>query len=199
MKKLPKTIISIGLILWVAIVVLWVMVFHQPQRGRVSILEKQVQKIGERIRIAIVPETALQRLETEVDTLKNDIDKIEKKIYPLKQMQHIGRELIRYARGYHLRMISITPNYEVLFPLQEVKPQGQPMIKLPVTFLMRGRYKNFGKFADNIHTLPFAFAIDEIRLEADPVIYPDLNIQMKGFLYLLTEEKTTVSTTKTTM
>jgi len=198
-KRLTKNTTSVGFILLVATIVLWFVAFYQPYQRKVAISKKQVQQWSRRLSMATVSEVALQQLEVEVDTLENNIVKIEEKIYPLKQMQQIGQQLINYSSNYHLRMLSMVPDYEVLFSLKEMKSGVRPMIKLPVTFVMRGRYKNFGKFAENIHTLPFAFAIDEVRLDADPVIYPELNIQMKGFFYLLTEEKTAASTAKSTM
>jgi len=82
----------------------------------------------------------------------------------------------------------MTPSYDVLFPVKGVSTQEKPMVKLPVTFMMRGRYINLGHFLEDIPKLPFAFAVDEVHLETVPSIYPNINIQLKGYFFLLTKE-----------
>jgi len=180
--------IGIGFAVLVLVVAGWLLFYYQPTSHMVQTLNRNVQKWALMIRAASVSENRIERLEKEVANLNANIDQIEKKIYPILKMPSIGRKIIRLGRRHHLAVLAMTPSYDVLFPVKGVSTQEKPMVKLPVTFMMRGRYINLGHFLEDIPKLPFAFAVDEVHLETEPSIYPNINIQLKGYFFLLTKK-----------
>ena len=182
-----STKIGIAFIALVIIVGAWIFFYYHPTSLTVQTLNRRVKKWAMMIRAASVSQNKIDQLGKEVDNLNENVDQIERKIYPISQMPFIGKKIIRLGKQHKLTVLAMTPSYEVLFPVKGVSLSQKPMVKLPVTFLMRGRYINLGHFLEDIPKLPFAFAVDEVHLETVPSIYPNINIQLKGYFFLLTE------------
>ncbi|NOY78348.1 MAG: type 4a pilus biogenesis protein PilO [Calditrichaeota bacterium] len=180
--------IGIGFAVLVVVVAGWLLFYYQPTSRMVKTLNRNVQKWALMIRAASVSENKIEKLEKEVTELNANVDQIEKKIYPISKMPSIGKKIIRLGRRHHLAVLAMTPSYNVLFPVKGVSSQDKPMVKLPVTFIMRGRYINLGHFLEDVPKLPFAFAVDEVHLGTDPSIYPNIDIQLKGYFFLLTKK-----------
>ena len=104
-------------------------------------------------------------------------------------MPGIAKQIIRFASAHRLSVQSMLPNYDVLFPVGSMNKKGQPLVKVPLEIRLTGRYVSLGKFIADTDKLPFVFSPDEVYLEADAKIYPKLRITVKGFLFLLNEEK----------
>ncbi len=180
--------IGIGFLILALIVAGWLLFYYQPTSRMVQTLSRNVHKWALMIRAASVSENRVEQLQKEVADLNTNVDQIEKKIYPISKMPSIGKKIIRLGRHHNLTVLAMTPSYNVLFPVKGISTQDKPLVKLPVTFMMRGRYINLGHFLEDIPKLPFAFAVDEVHLETEPSIYPNINIQLKGYFFLLTEE-----------
>ncbi len=180
--------IRIGFLVIILVVVGWLWFYYHPTSRTVQTLNRNVQKWTLMIRAASVSENKIEQLQKDVADLNANVDQIEKKIYPISRMPSIGKKIIRLSRQHHLTVLAMTPSYDVLFPVRGVSTQEKPMVKLPVMFMMRGRYINLGHFLEDIPRLPFAFAVDEVHLETVPSIYPNINIQLKGYFFLLTKE-----------
>ncbi|GBD94593.1 hypothetical protein BMS3Abin05_02204 [bacterium BMS3Abin05] len=180
--------ISIGFLVLIVAIAVWVIFYYRPISRTVNRLNRDLHKSNMMIRASYIPEDRILQLEQQVAQLNANVEKIEKKIYPISKMPSIGKAIIRLGRRHRLKVLAMTPSYDVLFPVEGVSTKEKPMVKLPVTFVMRGRYFNLGRFLDDIPQLPFAFAVDEVHIEADPSIYPNINIQLKGYFFLLTED-----------
>ncbi len=195
-KKVPKgtkkvgahnLTIGLGFGLLVTLVVLWAIFYYKPMASHIQMVRAQVRRWGGGLQMAAIPQAKITALEQDVAQLESDIASIEKKIYPMKDMPQIGRRIIQLGQRHHLVMIAMTPSYDVLFPANLASVRKKPLVKLPVTFLIRGRYFDIGRFLEDIPKLPFAFAVDEVNMETAPDVYPNVNIQLKGYFFLLTE------------
>ncbi len=180
--------IAIGFGLLLAVIVFWVIFYYQPTLKRIHLVGNQVRRWSSIMRMSAIPEQKVKSLQSEVTQLESDITSIEKKIYPIEEMPRIGRRIIQLGRRHDLVMITMTPSYEVLFPVNSLSTPKKPMVKLPVTFVIRGRFFNIGRFLEDLPKLPFAFAVDEVSMETAPDVYPNVNIQLKGYFFLLTKD-----------
>ncbi len=180
--------IGVGFGLLLSLVVLWVILYYRPTLNQIHRVGGQVRRWGSMMRMSSIPESKVKTLETDVSQLESDIASIEKKIYPIGEMPQIGKAIIRLGRRHNLVMIAMTPSYDVLFPVNSLSTRKKPLVKLPVTFIIRGRYFDIGRFLEDIPKLPFAFAVDEVSMETAPDVYPNINIQLKGYFFLLTKD-----------
>ncbi len=180
--------IGIGFGLLATLVIFWIVLYYRPTIKKMHQVGNQVQRWGSMMRMSSVPESKVKALQGEVSRLESDIASIEKKIYPIEEMPQIGRRIIRLGRRHNLVMIAMTPSYDVLFPVNSLSTRKKPLVKLPVTFIIRGRYFDIGRFLEDVPKLPFAFAVDEVNMETAPDVYPNINIQLKGYFFLLTKD-----------
>jgi len=180
--------IGIGFGLLLAIIIIWVVFYYQPTLKHMHRVGNQVRRWSSMMRISAIPEHKVKALQAEVSQLESDIATIEKKIYPIEEMPRIGRRIIQLGRRHNLVMIAMTPSYEVLFPVHSLSSSKKPLVKLPVTFVIRGRFFDIGRFLEDLPRLPFAFAVDEVSMETTPDVYPNVNIQLKGYFFLLTKD-----------
>ena len=180
---------AIAAVVVIAIVTVWLFLYFIPLRRQISLSVNELNQWGSKITASSLTEEQVEKISNIVAQLKVDIKKIEKKIYHLEDMPIIAKELLKYGNSHKLEITSMTPNYDVLFEVKSLHSEGKPLVKLPISIEMTGRYKNIGKFISGVEKLPFAFAPDGFKLTANPVIYPKINITIKGFLFLLNEEK----------
>lgn len=199
-KNLPGKIqqsfyqkIIIGTLLFSGLIVVWFCIYYQPTRAEISGYARNISQWTQKIRMATVSEDAIGKLAQDVDTLNVQIKKIEERIYYLDDMPDIAKQIIRFASAHRLSVQSMLPNYDVLFPVGQMNKKGQPLVKVPLEIRLTGRYISLGKFITDTDKLPFVFSPDEVYLEADAKIYPRLRITVKGFLFLLNEEKARTS------
>ena len=165
------------------------MMFYKPLQARITTYAAQISAWSQKIRMATVSDAAIRGIEQNVQSLEREIDEIEEKIYYLEDMPVIARDLVNYARRHGLSVTAMTPTYDVLFPVKQVEGDSKPLVKLPVEIEMTGRFVNAGRFIEDVGQLPFAFAPDGVQFSADALIYPRIHIKVKGFLFLLNEEK----------
>ncbi len=180
---------AIAALVVIAIVAAWLFLYFIPLRQQISQSVNGIDQWGSKINGATQTEEQVEKISNVVAQLKVDIKKIEKKIYNLEDMPIIAKELLRYGNSHKLEITSMTPSYDVLFEVKSLHSEGKPLVKLPISIRMTGRYKNIGKFISGVEKLPFAFAPDGFELIANPVIYPKIEIIVKGFLFLLNEER----------
>jgi len=192
---LKKYAAAVALI--VLLFVSWFVLFYRPTEKRVGDYARQIRVWRQKIRLVSISQDALDKMERSIQNLKEEIARIESKIYYLDDMPLIGKELVAYARRHHLRVEAITPSYDILFPVESVNGKQGPLVKLPVEIDMTGRFVAGGKFIEDIGRLPFAFAPDGVEFVADPAIYPRVHIIMYGFLFLLNKERPVEKTGKT--
>jgi Tfp pilus assembly protein PilO len=183
---LKKYALGVGCVL--ILVILWFVIFYNPIKNDSSNFTQNVNDWMQKIKMASVSKDAIIKLEQNVDTLQVQIAKIEERIYHMDDMQYIADELIKYSGKHQLNVKSMVPNYDVLFPVDE--EIGSPLVKVPLEMKFTGRYFAVGRFLSGVDQLPFIFSPDEIFLEADARIYPQLRITISGYLFLLNEEKT---------
>jgi len=172
----------------ITIVVVWFLFLIMPVNKQIKKYTQDVKEWVDRIKLASVQPGDMNRLEKNVDSLSTEIASIEKKIYYLEEMPTIAKKLLDYATDHQLQIHSMVPNYTVLFPVDQVEAQGKPLVKLPIEIQMIGLFISAGKFIEDVDRLPFAFAADEVTMEADAKYYPKIRITVKGYLFLLNEE-----------
>ena len=182
---LKKYAVGVGIVL--ILVVLWFVIFYSPVRNEISEYTQKVNDWMQKIKMATVSKDAILKLEQNVDTLQVQIAEIEKRIYHIDDMQYIADQLIKYAGRHQLNIQSMTPNYDILFPVDE--GIGSPLVKVPLEIKCTGRYFSVGRFLSQVDQLPFVYSPDELFLEADARIYPQLRITISGYLFLLNEDK----------
>lgn len=180
---------AIAAVVVIAILAVWLFLYFIPLRRQISLSVNEIDQWGSKIKASILTVEQVEKISNIVAQIKVDIKEIEKKIYYLEDMPIIARELLKYGNSHKLEIESMTPNYDVLFEVKSLHSEGKPLVKLPISIQMTGRYKNIGKFISDVENLPFAFAPDGFELTANPVIYPKIDINVKCFLYLLNEEK----------
>ncbi len=182
-----KYLAGIGLVIILAI--LWYVVYFQPMQSSVSNYAKNVNMWQQKIKEASTSNTEITQLEINVDFLKEEIAKIEKKIFHLGEMENIAQELISFAKTYRLKVLAMEPQYDILFPVNQDENTGKLLVKLPLKLKMTGRYISAGKFLDDVGKLPFIFSPDEVSIDADVLMYPQLHITIEGYLFLVNDDK----------
>lgn len=185
-KFFKKYGLGIGCV--IILLVLWFVLFFKPVQNEISNSTQKVNEWIQKIKMATVSKDAILKLEQNVDTLNVQIAKIEERIYHLDDMQYIADELIKYAKRHQLDVQTMVPNYDVLFPVDE--GIGSSLVKVPLEMKLIGRYFSVGRFLTEVDQLPFIYSPDELFLEADARIYPQLRVTIQGYLFLLNEEKT---------
>ncbi len=188
-----KYLIGISIVLISA--TMWIMLYFQPIRSSVSKYSLDVQEWKKKIKIASVSQDEITKFEIIVDTLNAEIRSIEKKIYHVEEIDNIAAELIEFTKKYALKVQSMVPDYAILFPLDEKEGKGKLLVKLPLELKLKGRYISIGKFLDNIVKLPFIFSADEVSIDAQVLMHPMLKIAIKGYLFLLNDQKTKIKQT----
>lgn len=182
---LKKYLIGAGVLIF--LIVFWFFFYFKPMQQQIDKYTRDVNQWMLKIKMASVSKDAILKLERNIDSLKVQIGEIESRIFHLDQMQEVADNLIRYARDHHLRVQTMVPNYDVLFPVED---NGEnPLVKVPLEMRMTGRFISVGRFLEDVDQLPFIYSPDEVFLEADARIYPRLQVRVKGYLFLLSEEK----------
>lgn len=180
---------AIGAIVVIVMFVAWLVVYFLPLQEQITQSEQGIHQWGGKIKAANFSGDTVDRLSQTVDQLKLNIEKIEEKIYYLEDMPLIAKHLLKHGKSYGLEITSMTPNYDVLFEVKSIHSDGKPLIKLPISLQMNGRFKSVGKFISSVGELPFAFAPDGFEFTANPMIYPEVEVTVEGFLFLLNEER----------
>ncbi len=189
-----KYLIGSGIV--IITVILWLVFYFQPIRSSVIKYSTDVKEWKQKISIASISKDEINKFEVIVDNLKSEIKNIEKKIYHVEEIDNIATELINFTKTYGLKVQSMVPDYAILFPLDQVEGTGKLLVKLPLKLKMTGRYKSVGKFLDDIEKLPFIFSVDEVMIDADVLMHPQLRITIKGYLFLLNDQKTQTKMSK---
>jgi Tfp pilus assembly protein PilO len=177
----------------VVICAAWLILYFLPLQKQINEASKGVEEWEKKIKAASVSQEAIDGLSDRVASLKDELTNIEKRIFYLSDMPEIASKLVRYGRSHRLKITSMTPNYDVLFDVGELHSQGKPLVKVPLSLKMSGRYISLGGFISEVSSLPFVFSPDGFFLEANPEIHPRIDITVTGFLFLLNEEKKKLS------
>ena len=193
---LKRYAIMVGIV--IILISLWFLFYFLPVQTQIKYYSQDVKEWINKIKLATVKPEDMDRLEKNVDSLATEISKIEKKIYYLDDMPIIAKQLIEYASEHQLQVQTMVPNYTVLFPVENVEAQGKLLVKLPLEIQMIGLFVSAGKFMEDVDHLPFTFAPNEVLMEADAKFYPRIRVTVKGYLFLLNEDKNLAATSNHT-
>lgn len=182
---------GVAFLAFVLIILGWYFVYFRDAQSQMNRYASQISDWMQKLRTITVSQDAIDGLEADIQKMKEEIEAIERKVYHIEEIREIARQLVVTARSYRLKVISIVPSYDVLFPVEQPQGEQKPLVKLPIEIEMTGRFVNAGRFIEKIPELPFALAPNGVEFHSDPNIYPRLRIVLRGYLFLLNEPKST--------
>jgi len=160
-------------------------------------LKGEIQNWARKMKGVVVSPKVLDQLERDCRRLSRDIQEIEARLLPLEDMPQIAAQLWRLGREQGLRIESISPVFEAVFPSEglpkgrqtgagqgKTSSDGQEIVQVPVLIQLRGRFGNLTRFLEAIPKAPFLFNVQEIAIETDPKTHPTLSIRVVGYLFL---------------
>ena len=180
---------GVALVAFLFIVTGWYVVYFRDAQSQMNRYASQISDWMQKLRTITVSQEALASLETDIEKMKEEITAIERKVYRLEEISSIARQLVSTARAHRLKVVSIVPSYDVLFPVEQPQGEARILVKLPIEIEMIGRFVNAGRFIERIPDLPFALAPNGVEFHSDPTLYPRLRIVLRGYLFLLNEPK----------
>ena len=180
-----KMLVPVVIIL--AMTIVWYLLFYQPKRTSLKKIKQEITALSEKVKSFAVSDAELTVLRKGIDQKQVDLAGIEARLYAKTELPRIADEIERRGKAHGLQFHAITPSYGALLRVGSVETEEgpSPLIKLPIDFQLEGRYKDFGQFVEEADDYPFIFTVGAVELRHTPELYPRLDIQMTGYVYLL--------------
>ena len=179
MKRLNKQIVIIPSFI-LSLVIVWLISVHLPIQREMKIFDGRFDQLREKER-KLVPESSVQIVRKDVDSLSTDIVNRMKRLFPEDRLLELGRVIDEIGTAYSLILISVTPDYEKLSLFSE---EGEDISQLPLSMEFEGKFTDFTQFLDGIPNFPIAMHFDEVKLEKEDLEKAELKIEFHGTIVL---------------
>lgn len=182
-----------GLLIWTGLLSvgagIWLVLWYQPKNSEIQETRKQIEVMSQRVRAATISQRYLDTLRVQNARIRATIEEKDKRVWPKSVLPRIADQLQRLARRSGLTVRHVLPDFDSLLQLESLDSEGakKPVFRLPVRFVVEGRYRNFGRFLEQTEGLPFLFSVGDFQVRYQEMMYPNLSIGFTGFMFLRDE------------
>ena len=175
------------LIIWpvilIAVVAAWYFLIFSGIQKEQSQLQNEMIVLQEKLKDRI-SKSQIELIQTEIDSLNTFLNTQNKRIYPVENLLTMGQEIEKMVKGYGLRLVTITPDFNSVTNLGQ---SMQDISELPVNIVFYGTFHELTKFIDSIEDLPYVMRIDEVHISKPEDKKGILDIDFKGVIVLRKE------------
>jgi Tfp pilus assembly protein PilO len=158
----------------------WVFFYLTPLNRQIRTHREQLATLDRKIK-QDVPESLIQAIEKQADSLTVVLESRRNRIYPMADLIHLGPAMQSMARKYDLSLIAVKPEYNSLTTLEADTAE---ITTLPLTFVVKGPYAAFTRFADDLTRLNYAVRADDFFMNKPEKESGALTIEIKGVVFL---------------
>ena len=169
--------------LMVVMIITWFVVIYMPDSKNIGKMKDRLAVLEEKERQGI-SERKVHILENHIESLNKKLKSNLDRIYPQQQLVDLGGHVEKIGKQYHLRLVSIFPEYSSLSQLHE---GGQEFNELHVTIEFAGLFHRVAEFLDNIDEFPFVIRVNGVTLEKKIEKQSELKITLQGVIVLRKE------------
>jgi Tfp pilus assembly protein PilO len=158
----------------------WIFLLVSPLKRQIRTYKDQLATLDRKIK-QDVPESLIQTIEKQADSLSTVMESRRNRIYPMADLIHLGPAMQAMVRKYDLSLIAVKPDYNSLSTLES---DTSEITTLPLTFTVKGPYAAFTRFADDLTRLTYAVRADDFFMNKPEKESGALTIEIKGVVFL---------------
>lgn len=161
----------------------WILLFQLPVQTKMTNhkirLNEYTQKEHQQ-----VSEARVAMMEQKVDSLNARFKKEKNRVFLEERLASLGTEIDRLVRKYNLTLFDVTPGYHNLRGFTE---NLEEIAELPLRIELKGSFRRFSSFFDDLPQFPFVMRIDDVVLEKIDPSRAELKIRMQGVILIRKE------------
>jgi len=180
----------IATILLLCVVVGWFFLLFHPQNAKLASLRQRTDGVLANIQSFRTTSQQVAQLDEKISLLQKQLTVASARLVTKPGLSQAVKRIVQEGKKYGLGFDKIIPDYASLVTPGNASATTAPTMKLTLHIKLRGRYKSFGRFLENLDNLPFAVSLGEISLAYDESISPQLEILMDAILFLRNDDGT---------
>lgn len=161
------------LVIFIAVMIVYV----KPQRAKINEMQDELDILlgkGDKM----VPIEKIMAQEAIVDSLRQLIEDVKDRLYPVAEFGELGEAIENSGRRFNLRLVTLTPDYSKLNLIQK---DGEEITELPITIDMEGRFLQFAQYLERLSEFPYVKAREVNLYRSDKKVRSDeIVIEVKG-------------------
>jgi len=180
--KSKKDILVLVVALYVAIVLLYFLIFFKPAVSQLNKVLPQISGLRNKLNAALLDIESRPLLEAKEEKLRSKIDYYEKRLPSEKEIPKLLEQLSEIALGSNVKILAITP--------VEVKSdEGAIYKQIPISIEAKCGYHQLGQFIQKLEHAARFMKIGNIYIEADQSDISRHRVKLEIVTYTLAKEK----------
>ena len=174
----------VATVLLIVIGTCWFVLLYRPEIIQLQLLEDKTDHVLLQLRSLRVTDAQVVALQQQVERLKYELTKKQKRIVPKNQLPVVVEQIKMIGQRFGLKFQNIIPDYNSLVDADsEIEIQAD-ILKLTLHIKLQGYYKSLGKFIVALNELPYYLSIEELNINYEHTIHPELEIFLDIVVYL---------------
>ena len=182
--------IIVATVLLILIGTCWFVLLYRPETVQLELLKDKTNHVLLQLRSLRVTNAQVVALQQQVERLKDELSRKQKRIVAKNQLPVVVKEIKMKGQRFGLKFQNIIPDYNSLVDADsEIEIQAD-ILKLTLHIKLQGYYKSLGKFIAALNDLPYYLSIEELNINYEHTIHPELEVFLDTVVYLKDDKST---------
>jgi len=186
-KKLgPREEIGLAGGVMLLAVIGWYFLLYQPVSSATEAIKLQFASKEDSLKADQNYKINTARLLLQIKDLDAQIGAWDSRFPARTEIVSLAKEILHFGEAHNLDLIEMRPSLFELYALEKAGAHvsGRYTMQLPISCHFQGRYLDLGKMLEDVANLPFNATVADVSLTPIPKRYPELDIQLRLFLYV---------------
>jgi len=160
--------------------------YYTPQSRKILSFKGEIQAADQKMEQFLLLTKGVETVETEVARLEGEIKALTGRTLKGEEFRTFLRHLARESHALQMKIISITPQEEMLsLPKERKEPLTFQYRKVNVQMVLHSNYTKLGDYLRDIEKFPFLINVDRLEIERNEDILPLVKVTLGLSMYMV--------------
>jgi Tfp pilus assembly protein PilO len=162
--------------------------YYTSQSQKISKYKEEIKAADQKMDQFLLLTKGVETAEAKVALLEKELKGLSERTLKGEEFRAFLRHLAKESDSLQMKIISLTPQEEKIFPQEGKKVSTASQYKkVNIQMVLQSTYAKLGIYLKEIEKLPFLVSVDNLQIERNEEIVPFIKVTMRLSMYI-TEE-----------